>query len=1053
MFVHLHGHSHYSLLDGLAKVDEYVAHAKKLGMRAIALTDHGNLYGAIEFYRAAKKADIKPILGVEAYVAPRSRFDKTSADSEKYYHLTLLAKNNTGWKNLLQLVTKGNLEGFYYKPRIDKELLAQHSEGLIALSGCPSGELARHILRGRTDKVVPALKEYQDIFGDDFYIEIWHQPGIPEVNNAVPHLVALARTHNVPLVATQDMHYLKKDDSFYHEVLLAVQTGHNLADDDRMSLKDAQLYMRSPEEMKEAFVDYPDAIENTLTIADACNVELTLGETLLPKFATPQGHTSDSYLRHLINERIGERFDTITPTIKDRLEYELGVIERMGFADYFLIVQDFVNWAKARKIVVGPGRGSAAGSLVSYILHITDIDPIKYDLLFERFLNPERIQMPDIDIDFTDVRRDEVFGYLQQTYGTNNVAHIITFGTMASRAAIRDAGRALGLSYGFCDRLAKMIPFNFSLQKTLDNVKEFKQEYEESDDARKVIDAAQHLEGVARHASVHACGTVIAEQPLTEYMPLQFAPQDPDTIVTQFEMGAVEQLGLLKMDLLGLKNLTILEHALRTIKDMHGKEIQLSRLDMADAATFETLQRGDTTGVFQLESSGMRRYLKELQPSELEDIIAIVALYRPGPMELIPSYVARKHGKEEVTYLHPKLAPILENTYGIGIYQEQMMRIARDLAGYSLAEADILRKAIGKKIQSLLDEQKGKLINGMIDNDIPKDIAQKIWELFPPFARYGFNRSHAVCYAYIAYQTAYLKTHYPLAFMTALFNADMNDIDRISFLVSETRKMNIPVRPPDINASYAQFEPEDEGIRFGMAAIKNVGTNVVQAIVQERQKGGPFKDIKDVLARVTSKDLNKKSLESLIKAGAFDSMGYERNQLLSNIDTLIVFAQQLRKETNGSQHNLFGSHTQHAHLSLSDADPASKNQTLSWEKELLGFYFSDHPLNGYKDILVKKKVSVIKDILQKKAVSGIAGSYRIAGVITTIRHIVTKKNEPMAFATIEDLSDTMEVIVFPRVLEKKTSLWTENTIVILQGKMSDRDSDMKLIVDEAIELT
>ncbi len=1051
-FVHLHNHSHYSLLDGLAKIDEFVDCAKELGMDAIALTDHGNLYGSIEFYKKAKAAGIKPILGVEAYIAPKHRTDKSSINSEKYYHLTLLAKNNTGWKNLIQLVTKSNLEGFYYKPRIDKELLRLHHEGLIALSGCPSGEIPRHIIRKQHDQAEKSLMEYKDIFGDDFYIEIWHQPKITEVHGAIPHLVELAKKHSIPLVATQDIHYLTKEDAFYHDVLLAVQTGNKITDDDRFTLKDGELHMRSPKEMEEIFKEYPGAIENTVRIADQCNVEIELGKILLPTFPVPNGETSNSYLQRLVDERIGDRFDEITPTIKERIEYEMSIIEKMGFADYFLIVQDFVNWAKERKIVVGPGRGSAAGSIISYILKITDIDPLKYDLLFERFLNPARIQMPDIDIDFTDVRRDEVFGYMQEKYGIHNVAHIITFGTMASRAALRDAGRALGLSYGFCDRAAKMIPFNFSLQKSLDTVKEFKEEYNTNPDMKKLVDAALHLEGVARHASVHACGVVISEESLTEHMPLQYAPQDTNTIITQFGMHTVEDLGLLKIDLLGLKNLTILEHALRMIRQIHNKDIHLEDLPMDDDATFDTLRRGDTTGVFQLESSGMRRYLKELKPTELEDIIAMVSLYRPGPMELIPSYVARKHGKEQVTYLHPKLEPILGNTYGIGVYQEQMMRIARDLAGFSLADADILRKAIGKKIKTLLDKQKMKLIDGMKKNDIDESIAKQIWELFPPFARYGFNRSHAVCYAYIAYQTAYLKTHYPLEFTTALFNADMNDIDRISFLVSESKKMGIITLPPDINKGFSTFVPEEGNVRFGLSAIKHVGTNIVSAIVQERERGGAFADLKDFLSRVTDKGLNKKSLESLIKAGAFDSMGYERNQLLSNLDTIISFSKQLKKVSD-SQTNLFGSHTAHVNLVLPDAEPADKDQKLFWEKELLGFYFSDHPLKKYTKLFEQKGVIPIVSILTKTNLpSSITGTYRVAGVISEIRKIMTKNNQPMAFAKLEDLGDTIEIVVFPGVLEQKTEAWEKNNVVIIQGRLSERDNEPKLICQEVVKL-
>ncbi len=1051
-FVHLHTHSHYSLLDGLSKIDDLVDRAKTLGMSALAVTDHGNLYGAIEFYKKAIKAGIKPILGVEAYLAPKSRFDRTAVDDERYYHLTLLAKNNTGWKNLIQLVTKANLEGFYYKPRIDKELLRQHHEGIIALSGCLSGEIPRLLLKDRRAEAVAALKEYQDIFGDDFYIELWSQPKIPDAQKTLPRLIALASEHQVPVVATQDSHYIKKEDSFYHDILLAIQTGNKVTDDDRLTLRAGDFSLRSEEEMTAAFADIPEAIANTVKIADQCSVSIELGKVLLPSFTVPEGETGFSYLKKLINQRINDRYAPVTPHIQERLEYELSVIEKTGFADYFLIVQDYVNWAKAHKIVVGPGRGSAAGSIVSYILKITDVDPLRYDLLFERFLNPDRIQMPDIDMDFTDVRRDEVLGYLKEKYGETHVANIITFGTMASRAAIRDAGRALGFSYSFCDQIAKLIPFNFSLDQSLEGVDDFKKLYHSNTDAQKLIDAAKHLEGVVRHASVHACGIVIAKDELTAYMPLQYAPQDDHIIITQFEMHTVEDLGLLKMDMLGLKNLTIIENTIRLIKDTQNVDLRIDAIPLDDPNTFSILQAGDTTGVFQLESSGMRRYLKDLKPNELEDIIAMVALYRPGPMELIPQYIARKFGREPVTYLHPMLEPILKNTYGIGVYQEQMMRIARDLAGFSLAQADTLRKAIGKKIKELLDQQQEKLITGMLNNGIDKKTARAIWELFPPFARYGFNRSHAVCYAYIAYQTAYLRAHFPVEFMASLLNADASDIDRISFLIGEAKRMHIAILSPDVNQSYAAFSPEGNNVRFGLGAIKNVGSNIVEAIVAERQKGGAYTTFEDFLTRVFHKDLNKKSLESLIKAGAFDSLATERKVLLTNIDKIVTFAQEMRRTIASQQHNLFGGATAHTSLALAPSSPSTREETLFWEKELLGFYMSDHPLKKYAAIFKQKQVSPLSDIIARRTKGGIGGSLRAGGVITSVKKIITKNNKPIVFAKLEDLSDTMEVVVFSETLERKPELWQEKNILIVQGKLSERDNEPKLIVDQAIKL-
>ena len=702
-FTHLHTHSHYSLLDGLAKIDDLVARTKELGMDSLAITDHGNLYGAIEFYKKAKAGGIKPIIGIEAYMMPEQ---SSAGQTEKYYHLILLCQNNAGWKNLLKLVTHANLEGFYYKPRINKDYLRQHSEGLIALSGCISGEIGRLILANKLQEAERVALDYQNIFGSGkFFLEIGHHPGIRETIKVRDAVVKISKKTGIPLVATHDIHYLKPEDAQYHDILLAVQTGNTLNDPDRLSLKDDDFCMRSPAEMAEFFKDLPEAIANTQTIADQCNLEIELHKIHLPKFDAPDNASSIAYLKMLIDERVGKRYATITPTISDRIRYELGVIEKMGFADYFLIVQDLINWAKDRGIVVGPGRGSAAGSIVSYILGITDIDPIKFDLLFERFLNPDRIQMPDIDIDITDKRREEVMGYLKERYGENRVAHIITFGTMAARAAIRDVGRALGISYGFCDQLAKMVPFNQGLEEALKNT-DLAGLYQTNADAKRILDAARHMEGVARHASVHACGIVISESPLTEYLPLQKAPQDDNTIVSQFEMHSVEDLGLLKMDLLGLKNLTTIEETVRLINDTNDNKIDINNLPAKDEKTFKLLQLGDTTGVFQLESSGMRRYLKELKPTELEDIIAMISLYRPGPMELIPEYVARKFGRKKVEYLHPKLEPIFKNTYGIMIYQEQLMSAARMLANFTLSEADVLRKAVGKKIRKLLLEQK-----------------------------------------------------------------------------------------------------------------------------------------------------------------------------------------------------------------------------------------------------------------------------------------------------------------------------------------------------------
>ncbi len=1063
-FTHLHVHSHYSLLDGLAKVPDLVARAKEFGMDAIALTDHGVLYGAVEFYKTAKKAGIKPILGVETYVAPRDRFSKEG--SERYYHLILLAENNTGWKNIVKLVTKAHLEGFYYRPRIDKDLLREHHEGVIALSACLGGEVDQALLAGRQDEAERVAHEYEEIFGKgNYFLEIQKHPHIEDSEKIEAGLIALSEKTGIPLVATQDSHYIHSDEAEYHDVLLAVQTGNKLSDDDRMSMKMDDFSVLSPEEMFKKFAHVPGAAERTAEIAERCNVEIDLippyghGTYLLPEFPKPDGKSANAYLRELIEERLPKKFppEKQTPEMRQRLEYETQVIEKTGFADYFLIVQDLIHWAKTHGIAVGPGRGSAAGSLVSYVLDITNLNPLTYNLLFERFLNPERISMPDIDIDFSDVRRDEVLAYAREKYGEDRVARIITFGTMAARAAIRDAGRAMGYAYAFCDQIAKLIPFNPTqgmkegwLDECLTNVVELKALYDANPDAKKLIDTARHLEGVARHASVHACGTVIAKDPLSELVPLQFAPQDKDITITQFEMHAVEDLGLLKIDFLGLRNLTIIEETVRLVKELKNETVNVDALPLDDKKTYELLQRTDTTGVFQFESSGMRRYMKEIRPTDFEDLIALVALFRPGPMDLIPSYIKRKHGKERVVYLHPKLEPILKNTYGIGIYQEQMMQIARDLAGYTLPEADTLRKAIGKKIKALLDEQEIKLVGGMVKNGIPERVAKQIWELFPPFARYGFNRSHAACYALIGYQTAYLKAHYPEEFMAALLDSELSDIERISFLIQEARQSGIDILPPDVNRSFVTFAPEGPKIRFGLAAIKNVGAEVTRAIIDERARNGPFKNFEDFLSRTQHKDVNKKSLESLVKSGAFDSLGIERNQALANMDDIVKFASAMRKGGTRTG-SLFGDTLPAAALKLKPAPAATSGEKLIWEKELIGFYLSDHPLKAHAETIAYYKAKPIAELIAAKPNQQVI--LRTAGIVSKMRKIVTKSGQPMIFATIEDLAQqNLEVVVFNSVLEKTASVWAENTPIVVEGKMSERDGEMKMICEKAKRL-
>jgi DNA polymerase-3 subunit alpha len=1061
-FTHLHTHSHYSLLDGLTKVNEMVARAKETGMDSIALTDHGVLYGAVEFYKLARKHGIKPILGVEAYIAPRDRFSRENG--ERYNHLILLVENQTGWKNLIKLVSKAHLEGFYYKPRMDKDLLREYHEGLIALSACLGGEVARALTADHYEEAKRIAFEYQEIFGKgNYFLEIQKHPGIPESEKIESMLVKLSEETGIPFVATQDSHYTHSEDAEYHDVLLAVQTGNKLTDDDRMTMKSDDFSILSPEAMAEKFSHIPggpEAIARTHEIAERCNVELELGKTLLPDFPKPPGKTANAYLRELIEERLPKKYppEKQTKEMRERMEYEIGVIEKTGFADYFLIVQDLIRWAKMHGIAVGPGRGSAAGSIVSYALDITDIDPLKYGLLFERFLNPERIQMPDIDIDFADTRREEVLAYAREKYGEDHVARIITFGTMAARAAIRDAGRAMGYSYAFCDQIAKLIPFNPTqgmkegwLDECLKKVQELKAIYDTNPEAKKLIDTARHLEGVARHASMHACATVIAKDPLMDRVPLQFAPGEENIIITQFEMHAVDDLGLLKIDFLGLKNLTIIESTINLIKELHGIAINISEIPLDDKRTFELLQRGDTTSIFQFESSGMRRYMKDIKPTQIDDLIALVALFRPGPMELIPTYINRKQGKEIIRYIHPLMEETLKSTYGVIVYQEQVMDLATKLAGLTRGEGYLLVKAVGKKIKSLLDEQKEKFINGCLKNNIPKKVADQAWELIEPFARYGFNRAHSACYAMIGYRTAYLKANYPEEFTAAVLNSEMNDIERISFLIQEAKQAGVEILPPDVNRSFINFTPEGPRIRFGLLAIKNVGSEVARAIIEERARGGPYENFENFLSRIQHKDLNKKSIESLAKSGAFDSLNIERKQILENMDEILRFVNALKRGGMDHANSLFGATAPTITLKLKPATPATSGEKLIWEKELIGFFISAHPMTNHAATIEHYKCKPISEIAAQTDEKKI---YRTAGLVSKVKKIFTKSGQPMIFATIEDGSgsQSIEVVVFNSVLEKTSAAWAENACVIVDGRVSHRDGETKMLCENAKRL-
>ena len=1088
-FVHLHNHTFHSVLDGLTKIHDLVDKVKELGMEAAAVTDHGTMSGILDYYKTAKKAGIKPIIGIETYVATRSRFDRDPGKDKQRFHLTVLAMNNTGFHNLMKLSTRANLEGMYYKPRIDHELLEELNEGLIVLSGCASGEIGVALKEDDYDRAREIAKWYKSILGDRYYLEL-QDHGHPKSNThwdvqtkINEGLIKLSKELDIEMVVTCDGHYLTHEYQDAHEILLCVGTGSYLSDEKRMSLKDFELHLTDPRDIIDHWgEEFPEVIRNTKKIADRCDVEIELGRILIPKYPLPDGENEHSYLLRLTYQGLLQRYngaskeeaekldpDEIIPKLSDevreRAKMELGVMGNMGYEGYFLIVQDFINWGKSQGIVFGPGRGSAAGSIIAYALNITDLDPLKYGLLFERFLNPDRISMPDIDVDIQDTRRDEVIEYCAKKYGEDHVSNIATFGKMFGRMAVRDVARVLEVPYAESDRLAKLVPppsqgRHIPLSVSIKEDADLRNEYENNPTAKEVLDYAIQLEGTIRSHGVHACGVVIAPDTLVNYIPLEMAQKG--VVATQFPMGEVEELGLLKMDFLGLSNLTIINNAMRIIRKAYKKEINLSELPLDDKKTYELFQRGDTTGVFQLESAGMKRYLRGLKPTTFEDIIAMVALYRPGPMQFIDSFIRRKHGEEEITYLHSGMKNSLKNTYGILVYQEQFMQISKEWCGFTGGQADTLRKAVGKKKIDLMKKVKPEFVEGAVKvGGATKEIAETFWTQLEEFANYCFNKSHAACYGLIAYWTAYLKAHYPDAFMAALMTSDHDDTDRLAIEITECKHMGISVLSPDVNESFVEFAvvPNENKIRFGMSAVKGVGVGAVEEVLRAREDG-PFTSVEDFARRVSTSKFNRKAWESLIKSGAFDDMG-DRSDLLFNLDSITSFASKLQKEAASGQTNLFGmldgddaaSVQSTLHLQKAPVKHDDKER-LMWERELLGLYISAHPLDRYETYLSEQTQPLTQLIPEYDS-----RMMTVGGIISTVRTIVTKSGSKMAFVGIEDKFGEGEIIVFPNLYEKVGAKLVQDAVIRVSGKNSARDRDgnlgneSKLIADDIIAIT
>ncbi len=1069
-FVHLHVHTEYSLLDGANRIKDLVQKVKELGMHAIAITDHGVMYGAIEFYKECKKNGIKPIIGCEVYSAPRTRFDKEPNIDDKLGHLILLAKDNEGYKNLIKIVSSSFIDGYYYKPRVDTELLRKYSKGIICTSACLAGFISRAILEDDYEKAKRQALEYIDIFGkENFYIELQHN-GIEEQVLANQGLIRLARELGVQMIATNDAHYLNREDSYSHEVLLCVQTGKKMTDIDRMRFGSDEFYIKSPEEMYNNFKNIPEVIENTVKIADRCNVEFEFGNTILPNFDTPNNMDHYEFLKQECYKGLDLRYGKRTQDLIERLEYELSVVKKMGYVDYYLIVWDFIKYAKDNKIPVGPGRGSGAGSLAAYCIGITDIDPIKYNLIFERFLNPERVSMPDFDIDFCYERRQEVIDYVCRKYGNDHVAQIITFGTMAARGVIRDVARVLNVPYAKADAISKKVPMelHITLEKALEINPELKQMYEEDGEVRKIIEISKRLEGLPRHASTHAAGVVITKEPVDTYVPLY---KNDNLISTQYTMTVLEELGLLKMDFLGLRTLTVIDDAIKLVKYNQNIDVEFDK-EMNDPKVYKLWSEGNTSGVFQFESGGMTSFMKELKPDCLEDLIAGVSLYRPGPMDQIPRYIRGKNNPQETEYTHSALEPILNVTYGCMVYQEQVMQIVRDIGGYSLGSADLVRRAMGKKKLDVMAKERQNFIYGVtnengeieipgaIRNGVDEESASKIFDEMSEFAKYAFNKSHAACYAVVAYRTAYLKTYYPTEFMAALLNSFLSASNKIPEYIDECKRMGIEVKRPDINKSYSKFTVDGDSIIFGLAAVKNVGEAVVDSITKERKRGGVYKNFIDFCKRISGEDVNKKCIESMIKAGAFDSLGDNRNTLLCSFEKILDLISSDNRKALSGQISMFGDETSHENLYvLNSKDEMSKKELLSNEKDMLGLYISGHPLDTYRERI--EKYSNISSLDFYKSTEDESVDYstfkfadgqsvRLIGLISEIRKKITKNNEIMAFLTIEDLNGTLPIIVFAKTYEAYREFILEDTIIKIEGRVNIRDDEISIIAMKII---